>query len=59
MTAFLGYFGSILYSGDMRWYPELADHPALKGLIENHDLHTLYLGFRIQICDGSIIDSIR
>lgn len=40
---FSGYFGNILYSGDMRWYPELVEHPVLKRLIEARELDVLYL----------------
>ncbi|XP_042205403.1 5' exonuclease Apollo-like, partial [Homarus americanus] len=38
MFLFQGYFGNILYCGDMRWYPELLENKVLKGVVEMREL---------------------
>ncbi|KAK8732214.1 hypothetical protein OTU49_007244 [Cherax quadricarinatus] len=38
-----GYFGNILYCGDMRWYPELVRHKVLRSVVEERELDVLYL----------------
>ncbi|KAK4326663.1 hypothetical protein Pmani_002822 [Petrolisthes manimaculis] len=43
MFLFQGYFGNILYSGDMRWYPELVEDPVLREVVVSRQLDRLYL----------------
>ncbi|XP_069953748.1 5' exonuclease Apollo-like isoform X3 [Cherax quadricarinatus] len=43
MFLFQGYFGNILYCGDMRWYPELVRHKVLRSVVEERELDVLYL----------------
>ncbi|KAB7494431.1 5' exonuclease Apollo, partial [Armadillidium nasatum] len=40
---FQGPFGNILYTGDMRFYPEVFEHPILKPVLEAHEIDELYL----------------
>nr|XP_045620233.1 5' exonuclease Apollo-like [Procambarus clarkii]XP_045620234.1 5' exonuclease Apollo-like [Procambarus clarkii] len=53
MFLFQGYFGNILYCGDMRWYPELLDHQVLRNVVEQNALDILYLDntFSAPYCD--------
>ncbi|XP_076044645.1 5' exonuclease Apollo-like isoform X2 [Oratosquilla oratoria] len=48
-----GYFGNILYTGDMRWYPEMVSHPILRHLVQAYELDILYLDntFCASYCD--------
>ncbi|XP_071530276.1 5' exonuclease Apollo-like isoform X1 [Panulirus ornatus] len=43
MYLFQGYFGNILYCGDMRWYPELLEHEVLRNVVELRELDIVYL----------------
>ncbi|XP_066981287.1 5' exonuclease Apollo-like [Macrobrachium rosenbergii] len=53
MFLFQGYFGNYLYCADMRWYPELLDHPVLKSVVESKELDCVFLDntFSASYCD--------
>ncbi|XP_068250992.1 5' exonuclease Apollo-like [Palaemon carinicauda] len=53
MFLFQGYFGNYLYCADMRWYPELMEHPVLKTIVESKELDTVFLDntFSASYCD--------
>lgn len=38
-----GYFGNILYCGDMRWSPEMLEDPVLQNVVSHRELDILYL----------------
>lgn len=38
-----GYFGNILYCGDMRWSPEMMQNEVLQSVVDHHELDILYL----------------
>ena len=42
-VASTGYFGNILYCGDMRWDPEMLEDPVLRDVVQLRALDTLYL----------------
>ncbi|XP_063867069.1 5' exonuclease Apollo-like isoform X1 [Scylla paramamosain] len=43
MFLFQGYFGNILYCGDMRWDPEMLEDPVLRDVVQQRALDVLYL----------------
>lgn len=43
MFLFQGYFGNILYCGDMRWSPEMLEDPVLQNVVSHRELDILYL----------------
>ena len=40
---FSGYFGNILYCGDMRWDPQMLEDPLLQDVVQQRKLDVLYL----------------
>lgn len=43
LVASSGYFGNILYCGDMRWDPEMLEDPVLRNVVQQRALDTVYL----------------
>ncbi|CAL4154133.1 unnamed protein product, partial [Meganyctiphanes norvegica] len=43
MFLFQGYFGNILYCGDMRWYEDLLENPILRSVVEAKELDIVYI----------------